>query len=340
MSRRPVKDQKNQPTMHDVARQAGVSQMTVSRVMRGRGYISDTIRARVTEAADQIGYVHNRLAGAGPGYDNPLVGVILPTLQNRVFTEVMSGINDTLESLEMRPVFGVTEYLPEAEEKIAIDLLKWRPKGLILTGLEHADRFRSMIEKTGVRTVEIMDIDGEPIDACVGISHMAAGRAMAQHFLERGHLKVAYVASADGRDLRAAKRFEAFAETLTQGGGSLIEQRITQGASSMPIGQQVTSELLRKHKGLQAVYFSNDDLAGGGLLHCMASAIHVPGDVALAGFNGLNFLDAFPKRLTTTRTPRYQIGQEAAKIIASPGGPNKHGKRVDLEAELFVGDTT
>ena len=72
----------------------------------------------------------------------------------------------------------------------------------------------------------------------------------------------------------------------------------------------------------------------------MANGIDVPGDLALAGFNGLNFLEAFPLRLTTTRTPRYQIGSEAAKMIASSEPTVQKGKRVDLESELIVGDTT
>lgn len=340
MPKSAQKDSKNQTTMTDVARHAGVSQMTVSRVMRGHGYVSDDIRQRVMNAANTIGYVHNRLAGAASGYDNALVGVILPTLQNRVFTEVMSGINETLEKVGIRPVFGVTEYLADAEEKIAMDLLKWRPSGLIMTGLEHSDHFRSMIEKTGVRTVEIMDVDGEPVSDCVGFSHTAVGTQMAQHLLARGHRAVAYVASLDGRDLRAAKRFDAFAKTLAEGGGQLVEHCLTEGPSSMPAGQQVTRDLLAKHRHLDAIYFSNDDLAAGGMLHCLAEGINVPHDLALAGFNGLGFLDAFPMRLTTTQTPRFQIGVEAAKLIANPAIAHSEPRAVDLGCVLVEGETT
>jgi len=78
------------PTMTDVARVADVSQMTVSRVMRNTGYVSEEVRTRVVEAAAEIGYVHNRLAGGLAGAESSLVGVVLPTLQNRVFSEVLS----------------------------------------------------------------------------------------------------------------------------------------------------------------------------------------------------------------------------------------------------------
>jgi len=91
--------------MHDVARVAGVSQMTVSRVMRDAGYRSDEIETKVIKAARDIGYVHNRLAGGNATYDNPIVGVVVPTIQNRVFSEVLTGINETWNESGLRPVF-------------------------------------------------------------------------------------------------------------------------------------------------------------------------------------------------------------------------------------------
>ena len=211
--RRTSTSEKSQPTMHDVARVAGVSQMTVSRVMRGTGYISKDVRKQVVVAAREIGYVHNRLAGGNATYDNPIVGVVVPTMQNRVFTEVLSGINATLDESGLRPVFGVSEYDPGVEEDLVFDLLSWRPRGLILPGLEHTDSLRRIVAQTGVRVAEIMDTDGDPISACFGFSHVRAGEDMAKHLIERGYRTFAYVGSQGGLDLRATKRSTPHVET-------------------------------------------------------------------------------------------------------------------------------
>ncbi|MEO1470300.1 MAG: LacI family DNA-binding transcriptional regulator [Pseudomonadota bacterium] len=331
-------DRALRPTMQDVAARAGVSQMTVSRVLRGSGYASEAIRARVLAVAAELGYVHNRLAGGAPDYANPLVGVILPTLQNRVFTEVMAGISETLGREGIRPVFGVTEYLEDEEEMIARDLLSWRPRGLILTGLEHGAAVRALIERTGVRTVEIMDTDGTPMGAAVGLSHRAAGADMARHLIARGHRRFGYAATLGGADLRAAKRFEAFAGVVRAAGGQIVAQRIGEGPSSMPAGRAMTADMLAAGEALDAIYYSNDDLAAGGLLHCLAEGVAVPDGIALAGFNGLGFLDAFPLRLTTTRTPRHRIGAEAARLLAAPPSDGEATVR-RLEVELVAGDT-
>lgn len=337
--RRSTSTEKSQPTMHDVARVAGVSQMTVSRVMRSAGYTSKDVRDQVVRAAREIGYVHNRLAGGNATYDNPIVGVVVPTMQNRVFTEVLSGISDTLDKSGLRPVFGVSEYSLETEEDLVFDLLSWRPRGLILPGLEHTKSLRKIVAQTGVRVSEIMDTDGDPISACFGFSHAEAGATMAAHLIERGFRRFAYVGSQGGHDLRATKRFNAFSAVIKAAGADLIDVVRSDDASSMQAGRQMTRHLMSKDRPPRVIYFANDDLAAGGLMHCLAESIAVPDQLALAGFNGLEFLSALPKQITTTLTPRYEIGAAAASWILGSGEPSE-GRKRDLRASLRVGDTT
>lgn len=337
--RRPASDLKSQPTMHDVARIAGVSQMTVSRVMRGSGYISKNVKKEVVRAARDIGYVHNRLAGGNANYDNPIVGVVVPTLQNRVFTEVLSGINATLDESGLRPVFGVSEYSLETEEDLVFDLLSWRPRGLILPGLEHTDQLRKIATQTGVRVAEIMDIDGDPISTSFGFSHAKVGTEMAVHMIERGYRRFGYIGSLGELDLRAEKRFQAFVQVIREAGGTLHSIEKTEDASSMEMGRLMTSRMLRRPDKPQAIYYANDDLAAGGLMHCLADGLSVPDDVALAGFNGLGFLSALPKRITTTVTPRYDIGAAAANwLLQTP--EQEMTSTVELPVALTVGETT
>ncbi len=325
--------------MHDVAREAGVSQMTVSRVMRSAGYISKDVRKEVVTAARKIGYVHNRLAGGNASYDNPIVGVVVPTMQNRVFTEVLSGINDALDESGLRPVFGVSEYSPETEEDLVFDLLSWRPRGLILPGLEHTDSLRKIIAQTGVRVAEIMDTDGDPISACFGFSQIRAGQEMARHLIERGHRTFGYVGSQGGLDLRATKRFEAFAKVIREAGAQIVATETSEDASSMEVGRTITNRILQRDGRPDAIYFANDDMAAGGLMHCLAEGISTPDEIALAGFNGLAFLSALPRLVTTTVTPRYDIGLAAARWLMEPED-HPGVNRVEIPARLRIGQTT
>ena len=332
----------SRPTMDDIAAEAGVSQMTVSRVMRGTGQTSAEVRERVQAAASKLGYVQNRLATAFRDESSPLVAVVLPTLRNRVFSEVLDGANEVLSSAGLRPVFGVTEYSQEREDELVRDLLSWRPRGLILSGLEHSDATRAAVVASGVRVAEVMDVDGKPISAAFGLSQTAAGRVTAQHMLSKGYRRFGYIGSQSGKDLRAEKRFAGFREVVRQAGAQIIAKRLLTGPSSMTEGRRETAAMVAAPDRPEAIYFSNDDLAAGGIMHCLSAGISIPSELALAGFNGLSFLESLPVRLTTVATPRLEMGRRAAAFVMAATDPEKStgmGGLVDLGFQLVPGET-
>lgn len=329
------------PTMDDVADRAGVSQMTVSRVMSGKGYISSKVRDQVHAAAAEIGYVQNRLARGLRSEQSSLIAVVLPTLGNTVFTEVLRGITDALSAQSLRPVFGLTEYSEDREYELVRDLLSWRPAGIVLAGLEHSDQTRRAIDASGVRVAEVMDIDGAPISTAFGLSQKAAGQVTAQHMLDKGHRRFVYAGSQSGADLRAGKRLEGFRQTVREAGGTMVSEIISSQPSSMVEGRRITAQILSGGDRPDAIYYSNDDLAAGGIMHCLAEGVSIPDDIAMAGFNGLPYLDALPIQLTTIKTPRYDIGFQAGQLLAKQGEdcPSAASQLVDLGFELSVGRT-
>lgn len=328
----------SRPTMDDVAVEAGVSQMTVSRVMRGTGQTSSDVRKRVQEAARRLGYVPNRLATSLRDETTPLIAVVLPTLGNRVFSEVLNGITATLSGRGLQPVFGVTEYSEDTEEELVRDLLSWRPQGIILPGLEHSDATRAAIRAAGVRVAEVMDIDGDPISIAFGLSQYAAGQATARHMLAKGYRSFGYIGSQAGRDFRAVKRFLGFRDTVREAGAQIGIELVSDAASSMIEGRSATASMLSVKDRPRAIYYSNDDLAAGGIMHCLSSGLSMPDDVALAGFNGLPFLEALPIRLTTVETPRLEMGVRAAQYLIGDNPP-QDTPRVDLGFKLVPGET-
>lgn len=326
------------PTLRDVARLCGVSEISVSRVMRGAPNISERLRARVEAAAAELGYTPNRLAGGLKARTSDLIAVILPSLSNGVFGEVVDGIDAGLAGSAHRTVLGITRYDADKEAEIVRDLLSWAPAGLILAGLEHSAPARRMLERARVPVVEIMDIDGAPVDRAIGVSHRAAAEAMADHLLARGRRRIGYVGAWGERPSRSAKRRLAFEARLAARGRPLAARRIEAGDSSILLGRQALGRLLAAHPDLDAVFFANDDLAVGGLLHCLDARIAVPDRLALAGFNGIEMLEAMPLKLTTIRTPRFEMGVAAARALT--GGGAAAAAVQDLGFELLARDTT
>jgi len=324
------------PTTYDVARRANVSQMTVSRVLSNKGNVSASVTEKVLEAASALGYVRNNLAGSLSEQSTNLIGVIIPSLSNSVFTEVLSGFEDAIRNSPLQLAIGVSNYDQEREFELVSDMLAWRPAGIVLTGLQHDERTRTLLKQNNVKTVEMIDVDGQPVSTCVGLSHRAAAQTMANHLIDRGHTRFGYIGCALQVDERAMKRKMAFEQALGDNGLTIERTALSPEPSSMLLGRQLTAEILRDNSQPITLYYSNDDLAAGGLLHCIAQQMSVPNDVAIASFNGLEFLDAMPMRITTIKSPRYEIGQIAGRYVLGEMSENI----TQLSGELVIGDTT
>ncbi|MGQ7846729.1 LacI family DNA-binding transcriptional regulator [Granulosicoccus sp. 3-233] len=337
---------KTRKTLVDVAAAAGVSKMTASRALRGDKDVSEANVEKVKRAAREIGYYGNHLAASLSSKRTDLIGVVVPSLTNIVFPQVMSGVTNALKGSALQPVFGVTDYDPETEYDIIRNMLSWRPAGLIVAGLDQPGETRKLLTDAGVPIVQIMDCDGDPVDACVGFSHTGAGRDMASALLATGRRRFGYVGRNLDKDTRAAKRKKGFHEALRDQGLDFIDTidgaQLEGGAatvSAIACGRRMTDELLARQPDLDCIHFSNDDLAFGGLCHCIAAGIDIPGKIALAGFNGLSLLEGFPGKIATSRTARREIGETAARVILETveGARTKSGKIQILTPTISLG---
>ena len=329
-------------TLRDVSEASGVSEMTVSRVLRNKGDVSAATRKRVQEAAKRLGYVPNKIAGSLASSHVNLVAVVIPSLGNMVFPEVLAGISEALEGTDLQPVVGVTDYLPEKEERVLFEMLSWRPAGVIVAGLEHSEPSRAMLTQSGVPVVEIMDTDGEAIDCAVGISHRRAGRKMAEAIIEAGYRRIGFLGTKMPLDHRARKRFEGFTRTLAKQGIEIADQEFYSGGSALLKGREMSQAMLARTPDLDFLYYSNDMIGAGGLLYLLENGYDVPARIGLAGFNGVELLDGLPRHLTTMDACRREVGRTAAQIVAarvSGEADAPRGEVVTLKPTLTLGDT-
>ncbi len=345
-------------TLKDVALRANLSEMTVSRALRGTGYVSETARSRALEAARALGYVPNRIAGSLASQRTNLVGIVVPSITNNVYAQVLSGIAKGLEGSVLQPVFAITGYEPQLEEALIRDMLSWRPSGLAIAGLRHTATARRLLAGCAIPVVEMMDADGRPISFGVGISPRKAGRAMARHLVERGYRAIGYVAHDHRLDVAARKRHDGFVAELEALGLAPVGVMVDASPSTQALGRRMTTAMLdamkptatRAARALEAIAYSNDDMAVGGLMACLARGLRVPEDIALCGYSGTSLELELPMRLTTVRSPRFEVGERSARYLLeriaartaeAPDGQGRPGpSREVLPAPLVRGDTT
>ena len=328
-------------TLRDVSAASGVSEMTVSRVLRNRGDVSDATRQKVLEAAKTLGYVPNQIAGSLASQHVNLVAVIVPSLSNMVFPEVLTGINQVLEDTPLQPVFGVTDYMRDKEERVLYEMLSWRPSGVIIAGLEHSDAATAMLQNAGIPVVEIMDTDGNPVDSMVGISHRQAGLDIAKAILKQGYSRIGFMGTSMPRDHRARKRFEGLTEGLAKAGIEIEARDFYEGGSALAKGREMTASMLEQNPDLDFLYYSNDMIGAGGLLYLLEKGVDIPGDIGLAGFNGVELLQGLPRQLATTDACRLEIGRAAAEIIRDRmlQDADPTPQHITLTPKISYGDT-
>lgn len=333
-------DEKSRVTLADVASAAGVSKMTASRALRGAGDVSKRNIEKVRQAAKDIGYVGNHLASSLSGQRSDLIGVLVPSMANIVFAEVLAGIAEGIEGSGMQPVFGVTDYDLDKEYDIIRSMLSWNPAGLIVTGLDQSDDARQLLKNADIPVVQIMDVDGTPVDACVGFSHYSAGEAMADALISMGHSRIGYIGCDLERDTRARKRLDGFKRALLRSGLDLLVEEVSDDPSAIKTGRDLTARALAEKPDLEGIYYSNDDLAAGGAFHCIANGINVPDRITLAGFNGLDLVDSLPVEIMTSRTPRRKIGKTAVEYIVSTSKKKEkpEGRITEYTPSIVVGD--
>lgn len=332
-------DKKSKLTLADVARLSNVSEITVSRILRNKGSISNDTREKVMAVVNSTGYVPNRIAGSLASANSNIIGVAIPSLTNIVFPEVLRGIHEALKGTDFQPLVGITDYNLQTEEVLVRSLMAWKPAAMIVAGSEHTDVTRRMLTQTGIRVAEIMDIDPAPIDIAVGMSHFRAGYDTGRHLVERGYRRFGYVGHDWLQDRRAKVRYEGLCQALKEAGLSIFAQTIFEGPSSVLAGSAMTELLLLGKDAIDVAVYSNDDMAIGGIFHCLGAGVKLREQLAIFGFNGLEIGDALPMKLSTIRSNRFLIGKIATEKILENLDRRFEPLVIDTGYEIISGQT-
>ena len=325
-------------TLADVAREIRMSEITVSRVIRNKGAISSETRERVEAAIRKVGYVPNRLAGSLASSGSNLIGVIVPTLRS-IFPEILQGINDAISPKGYRAVVGSTEFKQREEERLVTALLSWRPAAMIVAAFDHSPTTTEQLSAARHNLVEITDIEREPIGVAIGISHWQAGYQTAQYLIGRGYRRFGYVGHNIKDDRYALRRRAGFLQALTEAGLAFVGEKIVNKPYNFALGRSALAGLLANGAKPDVVYFSNDNMAVGGYFHCLAAGIAVPGQLALAGFNGVDLGQALPTPLTSVLSSRYDLGKLAGRSALALIDGRPVPKVTDVGFTLIEGGT-
>ena len=289
--------------------------MTVSNALNDPDKVSDSLTKRVKDAVAELGYIPNRAAKTLATNRTQTIAVVIPSISNTVFSNVVKGIYDACTPLNYDVMLANTYYSLQQEEDLVSKLLTQHPDGMIITGLDMSDRTRELLQSAGIPLVQIMEVGHQqPIDMNVGISHTEAGKVMGEYLVGRGYQRIGFIGTQ--MDYRTQRRMSGFLEALADAGLDNERYLITTSTpSTVKLGGQLMAEMLTQHPDVEAVFCNNDDIAYGAIYECQRRKLRIPSQIAITGFNDLEASACINPSLTTIETPRYEIGKTAAELL-------------------------
>lgn len=337
---RKRRQRQDKVTLSDVAHQAGVSAITVSRALRDPEKVSPHLRDTILRVVEEMGYVPDLAARALASKNSGLVGVMSPGLTSHAFLAVIRGIEDRVRSSDLRIQYASADTDAEDQLRQLRFFLSQNPAGLIHVGQIGDAAIDDLLRRAPCPVVEIMDVSRQPSDMAIGIDHRLAAETATRHLIEKGYRRIAMLGGA--WDFRARRRLEGFQAVLEEAG--LFDPSLVlsiDGNTSVGLGCHLLDRLKTEAPDADAAFCHNDDIALGVLFECQRRGLSVPRDFGICGFNDLDYAGfAFPA-ITSVRVPRYEIGYRAVDmIIRAAGSGASPAKLVDLGYQLVQRGST
>lgn len=299
-----------------VARVAGVSAATVSRVMNHPQLVNPATRHRVDEAIRTTGYIRNRAAQAIHGRRSATIGLVVPTVTYSIFADLVQSFSDTVADLGFTVLLATHGYDLRVEHLVLRKLLEHRVDAIALIGLDHsADTFR-LLASRDVPVVALWNHSETSAIPCIGSDNHEAGRIAAQHLLALGHRAIGCVFPPTAENDRARNRQKAALDALADGGVAVPDAWRVSAPYSIGQAKAACTALLSRAQRPGALICGNDIIAQGAVSAAMHRGLRIPEDLSIIGIGDFAGSGEMYPALSTVRIPARAIGCEAGQYLA------------------------
>ena len=308
--------QKQLPTISDVARQAGVSPMTVSRVINSEGSVRLATQQLVKDAIAALNYVPNRAARSLAGAANLRIGLLYSNPSAAYLSEFLLG---SLDQASRSDVQLVVEKCDIGDHKIQVarHLIDGGIDGVILPPpLCDADGVLAVLEEAGTPTVVVAMGDPPEGMLAVTIDDFAAAEEMTRHVLALGHTRIGFIAG-NPNQTQSARRLQGYCAALAEAGLPADPALIADGLFTYRSGLDAAEALLDGSEPPTAIFAANDDMAAATVAVAHRRGLDVPGDLTVCGFDDTTLATAIWPELTTIHQPIADMSRRAVELLVS-----------------------
>jgi LacI family transcriptional regulator len=324
----------NRVTIVDVAREAGVSYATVSRVLNADPYVKLETRERVAAALDRMGYVANRQARSLRTGRSQMVGLLARDLGTGYIGQIIAGIDAEVAETEYEVLLFTTHHKARAPEYVAT-FVGGMADGILLILPYEIEAYSEMLNRRRYPHV-LIDYEGAAMGPAISADNRQGAYDGAAYLLELGHRRLGFI-TGDLTLGSARTRLLGFRQALANCGVAEDPALIVEGDYQQPSGYVGAQALLRLAQPPTAIFASNDVMAFGVMEAIREAGLRIPADVSVLGFDDIPQATGVSPMLTTVRQPLEEMGRQAVRMLMAyiddPGRPYEYR---ELPTELVM----
>lgn len=297
-------------TIFDVAKQAGVSIGTVSRVLNNRDRVSPETRARVLQAVHDLNYHANALAKGLASQQTQTLGLVIPHLNDAFYFQILRGVEDVATDAGYRLL--IASQPRHASEHQYLNLFqRGHVDAMVLVAIDVKRREAQEVAERGVPIVLVQQDVGQNVQTILADNY-GGGRAMTEHLIEHGYRRIAYITGTD-YTTDSRERLRGIRDVLPQYGLEIPDSYIVHGDYMPQSGYHAMLQLLKLPELPDAIFAANDQMAVDAIMAARESGLRVPEDIAVVGFDDIPMASYVSPALTTVHQPVYELGWHAAR---------------------------
>ncbi len=339
VSKNTRKKSQNSITIVDVAREAGVSYSTVSRVFSGFEFVNGDTREKVIEAANRLGYVVNLQARSLAGGRSNIIGLLAPGIDNGYISEIVSGIDQELARSNYDLMLYTTHRYAGKEAFYVKSIANGLVDGLILIVPLITANYIQALPSQDFPYVLIDQTDSMPHSSSVDATNWQGAYDATNYLISIGHRRIGFI-TGQLQLSSSTERLDGYRAALQHHHIAYDESLVALGDYQTKGGYAAGQQLINLPQRPTAIFASNDLSAIGAIEAARERGLRIPNDISFVGFDDIPQASlAYPK-LTTVRQPLVQIGQVAVRLLLEKiDDPEKEARRVTLSTELIIRDS-
>jgi LacI family transcriptional regulator len=326
--------------LSEVAELAGVSPITASRAIRGVGYVSETARARIMDAAAQLNYTPDILARRMRGEKSKLIGVFVNSYGSVVLHEIIKSISNEARERGYDLIVFNAERFDKPGRIETCDMLSKLCDGILLLLPSVDDSYLELVNQRRFPCV-LVNFDAKAMQVpVVAVENRIGARSAVEHLLSLGHRRIGFIAGTVNTG-QSAEREKGYMEALVAAGLTVDPALMAAGAFTQTGGFSATEKLLALEQAPTAIFAANDEMAFGAIDAINSKGLKVPANISVIGFDDIPTASfVFPK-LTTMRQPYVAMAERAvSEVTELIRGKNNVAFKIAFPMELVIRDST